>query len=188
LPAAGLAAAQRVGAGDLICLHGEDTTVFCAGLLRPRIYITGTAAHALSPAELDAVVAHEAAHICRRDPLRRLLLRAAADVLFYLPLTTWWSRHQAEQAELAADRAAIGQTGPRAVAAALLAVGAARPSRATAPAAVLFDAAINARIARLSGETVPGLGPSVKPVLVSLLGLVLVLSLAMCLGQAVLRI
>jgi beta-lactamase regulating signal transducer with metallopeptidase domain len=186
LPGPARAAALRADGTRVVCLRGGDPTVFCAGLWRPRAYLTSTAARTLSPAELDAVLAHEAAHARRRDPLRRLLNHAAADVLFYLPLTPWLSDRRAEQAELAADRAAIAQTGPRAVASALLSIDPAAPFHSTELAATAsFDGAIDARIAQLAGESIPARRPSAKPVMLSLLGLVLMLSLAMCLVQAV---
>lgn len=190
MPAPAWAAARRAGVGEAVCLHGGRPTVFCAGLWRPRIYLTATAAAAFGTVGLDAVFAHETAHARRRDPLRRLLARAATDVLFYFPLTGWLSHRQAEKAELAADQAAISYVGRKAVAGALLAATAAPPAPAGKPAtpAAGFDGAIDARIAQLSGETIPAPRPPLKPALASLLGLTLVLSLAMCLGQAALSI
>jgi len=80
---------------------------FCAGLLRPRIYVsTGTLA-TLSDLELDAVVAHERHHARLRDPLRILLARALADGLLFLPVLRPLSDRYAALAELAADRAAV---------------------------------------------------------------------------------
>ncbi len=127
LPGPARAAATRAGARRVTCVRGGGPAVFCAGLWRPRIYLTDTAARALSPAELDAVFAHEAAHARQHHPLRRLAARAAADALFCLPLASWWSGHQAEKAELAADRAAISHAGPEAVAAALLSIATPAP-------------------------------------------------------------
>jgi Zn-dependent protease with chaperone function len=85
------AAARRALITRLRCLAGTDRTAFCAGLLRPCVYVT-TATAELNTNELDAVLAHEAAHARRRDPLRRLLTRAAADVMFWFPLLRWWLR------------------------------------------------------------------------------------------------
>jgi len=187
LPGPARAAATRAGARWVTCVQGSEPLAFCAGLWRPRIYLTDTAARVLGPAELDAVLAHETAHARRRDPLRRLAVRAAADVLFYLPLAGWWSGRQIQRAELAADRAAISHAGPKAVAAALLSVGTPAQHRSAAPAAALaYGGAIDARIAQLSGEAVPAQRPRAKPVIFSLAGLVLILSLAMCVGQATL--
>ncbi len=97
---------------------------FCAGLLRPRIYLSSGASELLSRAELRAVLAHEAHHARRRDPLRMLALAVLADALFFLPALRSLSRRYAELAELAADEAALARTGDRpAVAAALLRFG-----------------------------------------------------------------
>lgn len=88
-------------------IDGAKPVAFCAGLLRPRIYVsTGTLA-ALSDAELGAVVAHEGHHARVRDPLRVFLARALSDGLFFLPALRPLSERYAEVAELAADRAAV---------------------------------------------------------------------------------
>lgn len=47
-----------------------------AGLWRPRVWISDAFWAALSPAEREIVVAHEQAHVRRRDPLRRALIAA----------------------------------------------------------------------------------------------------------------
>lgn len=194
LPPAGHTAARRAGLRRVTCVPGSTPAAFTAGLLRPRVYVTEGAVrtpgdvHAgpdhveagavrpLAPGELDAVLAH----VRRRDPLRRVLLRAAADTLFYLPLAPRWAARQAERSELTADRAAIDRAGPSAVAGAPLSAESGRW-----PAAAGFDGALDARISQLAGDPVPPRRPSAKRVGVSLLGLVLMTSLMMCLGQAV---
>jgi hypothetical protein len=170
-------ASARTGVRGVICLAGHDISGFCWGLLRPRVYVTG----ALYGPELEAVLVHEAAHARRRDPLRRLLGRAASDVLFYLPLTSWWSDRQMERSELAADRAAIDRVGRAPVAAALLSADSGR----TVTTVTAFDGAAQARVAQLLGDELPVRRPSLARVAASLLGLVLTVSLAMCLGQVV---
>lgn len=84
---------------------------FCFGCLWPRIYLSTGAVSALTPAELDAVIAHETHHAAQRDPLRILVAQALRDALFFLPVM----RHAAERyralAELAADEAAVRKTG-----------------------------------------------------------------------------
>jgi BlaR1 peptidase M56 len=110
MPPALEAAAQRAGIARLRCLAGSDRTAFCAGLFRPRVYVT-TATASLNANELDAILAHEAAHAHRHDPLRRLVTRAAADVIFWFPLLRWWLRTHVENAELHADKAAIDHAG-----------------------------------------------------------------------------
>jgi beta-lactamase regulating signal transducer with metallopeptidase domain len=133
----------------------------------------------LADDELDAVLVHEAEHARRRDPLRRLAGRAAADVLFWLPLVGWWSRSRLEDAELAADRAAIRRVGRRSLARALRA--AAVP--AAAASSVGFDGAGSARVTQLLGDRLPRRRPPLAACALSLLGLVIAVSLAMCVGQ-----
>jgi Zn-dependent protease with chaperone function len=85
----------------------RDAQAFCAGYLRPRIYLTRGALDQLSPAELRAVLAHERHHLRRRDPLRRVLARTVADALFFIPVLRRISERYAELGELAADEAAV---------------------------------------------------------------------------------
>jgi hypothetical protein len=130
--------------------------------------------------ELDAVLVHEAEHARRRDPLRRLAGRTAADVLVYLPLVGWWTIHRLEEAELAADRAAIDRVGWTPLARALHAT-----ATVAAPAAVgsRFEGAGPARVRQLLGEDLPPRRPPLAACLLSVLGLTLAVSLAMCVGQ-----
>lgn len=174
------AAVRRTASRDVVSVAGDDRTAFCAGLLRPRVYVTEGAVAGLAPDELDAVLVHERAHARRRDPLRGLLRRAAADVLFFVPITSWWVTRWHERAELAADSAAIRQVGVPALAGALLSTtGGHVPVTSAA-----FDGATDARIAQLSGEQLSARRPSWLSVALSFGGVVAVVSLFMCTGQA----
>lgn len=97
---------------------------FCAGLLRPRIFLSAIARDRLRQGELRAVLAHEGHHVRRRDPLRLLAARIFADALFFLPALRRLERRYAELAELAADEAAVRAGGSSALASALLKLGA----------------------------------------------------------------
>jgi hypothetical protein len=165
----------------LRCLDDPTPMAFCTGLLRPHVYVTTGALTALPQPELEAVLAHEAAHARRHDPLRKLLTRAIADVLFFFPLAGWWHRRLAETAELTADRAAIAHAGVKAVAGALLAT-----SNGPAPTVAVsaFNSTTDARIAQLTGDHVLKPRPSTRRVLWSFLGLTAAVGLTMCLGQA----
>jgi len=178
-PEALVAAARRSGVGEVSCLDSPASSAFCAGLLRPRVFVTGGMVASLADQELAAVLVHEAEHARRRDPLRRLAGRAAADVLFWLPLVGWWSRRRLEDAELAADRAAIQRVGRTPLARALRAT--ATPAAPTVGAR--FDGAGPARVSQLLGDQPPRRHPPLAACLLSLLGLVLAVSLAMCVGQ-----
>jgi hypothetical protein len=102
-------------------LDDDSINAFCAGLLRPRVYVTRGAVRALEREALEAVIAHETHHAARRDPLRILIARAAADGLFFLPVLRRIAERYADLAELDADKAAVCATGdPSALASALL--------------------------------------------------------------------
>jgi Zn-dependent protease with chaperone function len=99
---------RRVAGSVVHVVAGERPLAFCAGGLRPAVYVTDAALDALRPDELTAVVAHEAHHARRRDPLRLAVARTLADatgVLGDLP-----ARHIAA-ADLAADAAAVRVAG-----------------------------------------------------------------------------
>jgi len=53
---------------------------FVAGIIRPRPYLTSTAAQLLNSRERGIVAAHEREHVRRRDPLKLLLLRIAGSL------------------------------------------------------------------------------------------------------------
>ena len=101
---------------------GEGAQAFCAGLVRPRVYLThGTLSTLLTEGQLTAVVAHEAHHARRHDPVRLLLATALADGLFFLPALRRMRLRYAQLAELAADEAAVEAVGgPEDLAGALL--------------------------------------------------------------------
>lgn len=104
---------------------------FCAGLLRPRIYLSDATLQLLSADELEAVIAHERHHERYRDPLRIFVARTLCDALFFLPVLRRLSDSYAALAELAADSAAVRtcRDDPRPLASALLAFdGAASPA------------------------------------------------------------
>lgn len=110
-----------VGPHGVAVVAGSRPAAFCAGLLRPRLYVTEPALARLAPDELRAVVEHEAAHARRRDPLRLAVVRVVADGLGFIPPLGRLGRSQAAVADLAADRAAVEAVGsPRPLAAAML--------------------------------------------------------------------
>jgi len=119
------------GAGPCgaVVFESPNPQAFCAGLLRPRVYVsTGTLA-ALTTDELAAVLAHEAHHARVRDPLRVFIVRVVGDALFFLPAARALASRYGSLAELAADAAAVRKGGgPKSLASALLAFEAAGPA------------------------------------------------------------
>jgi peptidase M48-like protein len=96
----------RRHAGALV-IEDERPRAFCAGLVRPRAYVSSGALELLDDAALNAVVAHELAHVRRRDPLRLACGRILARALFCLPGLGGLHRSQLMLAELSADECAI---------------------------------------------------------------------------------
>ncbi len=80
---------------------------FCAGLLRPRVYLSTGAIAILDDAALTAVLAHERHHARRHDPLRLAAGRVLARALFFLPEVRDLVESQQALAELSADESAV---------------------------------------------------------------------------------
>ena len=102
------------------CVRGGSPVAFCAGIFRPTVFISEAAVAVLSDSELLAVLHHEADHARRHEPLRRVASTAAAEVLKFLPIVSWWSERQIARSELRADATAERMVGPSALAGALL--------------------------------------------------------------------
>ncbi|HEY6762735.1 MAG TPA: M56 family metallopeptidase [Baekduia sp.] len=81
---------------------------FCAGWLRPRVYVSVGVLRRLDEAELAAVLAHEHDHRALRDPLRLALGAVLSQALFFLPVLRPLHERYGDVAELRADAAARG--------------------------------------------------------------------------------
>ncbi|GAB1341675.1 M56 family metallopeptidase [Gemmatimonas sp.] len=129
---------------------------FTAGWLFPRVYIAEALLAsdvALSGDELVAVLAHEAAHVRRRDPLRFLLLRVLARALFWVPALRAVAEDIADEAEIIADDTASHVTDPFTVASALVKLGAWKsPDSQMAVVGFLRPDLLERRVRRLVGE------------------------------------
>ncbi|MGC2328645.1 MAG: M56 family metallopeptidase, partial [Candidatus Sulfotelmatobacter sp.] len=77
-----------------------------AGILKPRILMSGAAEFLLTEKELQTAVRHELAHVRRRDNLKKLLLR-----LIGFPGMAGLEAAWLEATELAADDAAVFNAG-----------------------------------------------------------------------------
>ncbi len=93
--------------GDCLVIDDERPRAFCAGLMRPRVYVSSGAVALLDESAIHAVLAHERRHARRRDPLRLATGRVIARVLFFLPGLSELSARQRTLTELSADESAI---------------------------------------------------------------------------------
>ena len=96
---------------------------FCAGYLRPSVYVSRRTVDLLTDDQLDAVLAHEQHHRRLRDPLRLACGRILSEALFFIPVLKSLVAREADVAELRADHAAVcaREGGDAALASALLA-------------------------------------------------------------------
>jgi hypothetical protein len=102
-----LAACSKGGSDGVSTIQDERPRAFCAGLLRPHVYITTGALAVLDERAAKAVVAHERHHARRRDPMRLAFGRALAAGFFPLPALRTLARRQHELSEMSADEAAV---------------------------------------------------------------------------------
>lgn len=153
-------AAEEAGIdpGRIRLVHGLPCPALTIGTLRPLIYVARELVVELTPDELASVLAHEGAHLVRRDPLRLSLLRFLACTFFWMPALRRLADDMADEAEiLADDRAARGR--PLVLATAILALARWPSAGRVADDSVAFvDSSgpdlLDRRIRRLAGELV----------------------------------
>lgn len=81
------------------------------GWLRPVILLPASALTGLTPNQLEAILAHELAHIRRHDYLINLLQRIIETLLFYHPAVWWVSRQVRIEREHCCDDLAVAVCG-----------------------------------------------------------------------------
>ncbi|MGD1071217.1 MAG: M56 family metallopeptidase [Bryobacteraceae bacterium] len=130
------------------------------GWLRPAILVPAASLVGLTPTQLEAVLAHELAHVLRYDYLVNILQMLVETLLFYHPAVWWISARIRRERELCCDDLAVRSCGD--------AIGYARAltalekMRAAAPALALgsTDGPLLYRIQRLFGIAPHEYGPS----------------------------
>jgi beta-lactamase regulating signal transducer with metallopeptidase domain len=81
------------------------------GWLKPVVLIPASALAALAPEQLEAIIAHELAHIRRHDYLVNLLQTLVETLLFYHPAVWWLSRRIRIERENCCDDLAVNLCG-----------------------------------------------------------------------------
>lgn len=81
------------------------------GCLRPVILFPATALTGLAPDQLEAILAHELAHIRRHDYIINLLQTVIETLLFYHPAVWWVSRQIRTERENCCDDMAVAACG-----------------------------------------------------------------------------
>ena len=137
--------------GAVLVEHAQPA-VYCVAGRQPTVILTTGAMQALDPGQLDAVLAHERAHLTGRHHRLLAMARIGREVLPFLPLMRDAEEQVARLVELHADDAATRARDPQLLATALV-VLAAGASPASALAAGATDSV--QRIHRLLGPGEP---------------------------------
>jgi beta-lactamase regulating signal transducer with metallopeptidase domain len=105
--------AARMGVRRSIAIRVAPTAISPAtfGLFRPVILLSSATVLGISPQQLEAVLAHELAHIRRHDYLVNVLQMLAETLFFYHPAIWWASRRIRVERELCCDDAAVEACG-----------------------------------------------------------------------------
>jgi beta-lactamase regulating signal transducer with metallopeptidase domain len=106
-----LAARLRATPAARLCRSALVEVPTVVGHLRPVVLVPLSALAGLTPQQLEAVLAHELAHVRRRDFLVNLLQTAVETLLFYHPTVWWVSRRVRAEREHACDDAAVEAAG-----------------------------------------------------------------------------
>ncbi|MFL5250933.1 MAG: M56 family metallopeptidase [Myxococcales bacterium] len=149
------------GRFPIFLVPGAPRLCHATGVLRPRILLSRGLLQSIGHTEVRGAVAHERAHLLRRDPLANLLL-SAAGLFVPPPLAARFQQEYRIAAEEACDADAAEAMGdPALVADALLQVAAAQHAVSFGDAVPAFgELALEARIARLLARERPVARPA----------------------------
>lgn len=106
--AAQMAARLNVRGAVRVCESASVAVPMMLGCLRPVIILPPAAVIALPLAQLEALLAHELAHIRRHDYLVNLLQTGVETICFYHPAVWWISREVRRHREHCCDDIAVG--------------------------------------------------------------------------------
>jgi uncharacterized protein (TIGR03435 family) len=149
------------------------------GWLRPVVLVPVAALAGLAPEHVEALLAHELAHIRRHDYLVNILQTIAEALLFYHPAVWWISGHIRTERELCCDDVAVSVTGDALTyASALAELESNRLTRFNAALAA-NGGSLADRIARLLGQSRPHVRTLPGPGLIASAILLVITALAL---------
>jgi beta-lactamase regulating signal transducer with metallopeptidase domain len=122
------------------------------GWIKPVVLLPAAALSGLSPAQVEALVAHELAHIRRHDYLVNLVQSAVETLLFYHPAVWWTSRQVRIEREHCCDDLAVNVCDRLVYATALTDLAALTTPRLAIAAT---DGSLLARVSRILGHPSP---------------------------------
>lgn len=102
-----LAVSRKVRLWESVVAH----TPAVIGWIRPVVLLPASAISGLAPSQIEALLAHELAHIRRHDYLVNLLQTAIETLLFYHPAVWWVGRQMRTERENCCDDLAVAVCG-----------------------------------------------------------------------------
>lgn len=146
-------AGRRITGLDAVVLDAPQRVAYCVAGRPHTIVVTSAALDALDARHLEAVLAHERAHLTGHHHLLLALTRALAAILPRLDLFTAGATEVARLLEMCADDTAARRHGPATVLSALLTLSGAAPIPSGALGAT--GVGVVARARRLSSPAQP---------------------------------
>jgi Zn-dependent protease with chaperone function len=144
---------RRVAGVDGLVVDAPQKMAYCLGGRPGTVVITSAAVAALQRPHLDAVLAHERAHLAGRHHLLLTVTRALAASLPRLRLFTVAQAEVARLLEMCADDTAARRHGSAALLSAILTLAGANPIPSTALGAT--SVGVCARVTRLTDPDTP---------------------------------
>ncbi len=95
------------GAPADVRVSDADIEPAVARVFRPVVLLPVALLRRLTPAQLDAIVAHEREHIARRDNLTAHFQRFVEVLFWFFPLVWWIGRRQVDERERACDEGVV---------------------------------------------------------------------------------
>jgi TonB family protein len=119
--------------GDRVVLSSRISIPIAAGLTKPCVVLPERLVATIDPIDLESIVAHERAHIERRDILGNIVQRLFESVLFFNPWAYVIGRQLVKEREAACDDRAVNAANDPERYASCLASLALRTARAASP-------------------------------------------------------
>ena len=106
---------MQLNATGIVFLSNHVTEAMALGLVKKLVLIPAAWATEMPLDMLEAVIAHELAHLKRMDLWTNFLQRIVETLFFYHPAVWWLSRRLRVERELCSDELAVAATGERLV-------------------------------------------------------------------------